>query len=48
LSAWNAPHWQRHTQTESERMETIYQGSGSQKQTGVVILLFDNVDFKQI
>jgi hypothetical protein len=36
------PHWQRYTQTESERMENVFQTNGIPIQAGMLI----NADFK--
>ena len=33
-------------QTESERMEKIFQANGNQKKAGVAILISDKIDFK--
>jgi hypothetical protein len=45
LSARNAPHWQRQTQPESEKME-IFKTNRTPKQAGLVILVSINAGFK--
>lgn len=44
----NTPHWQRHPQTESQKMEIkpTYQMNGHQKQTGATSLPSNKVEFK--
>ena len=41
------PQNKRPTQTESERLEQIFQGNGEQKKARVAILISDKIDFKK-
>jgi hypothetical protein len=50
LSAKDSYHWQRHIQTENERMENKisrkWKQANKKTQAGVVMFLLDKVDFK--
>ena len=47
LPTRDPPQDKRPTQTESERLEQIFQGNGEQKKARVAILISDKIDFKK-
>ena len=47
LSSRDPLQFQKHIQTESERMEKTFHANGNQKKGGVAILISDKIDFKR-